>query len=269
MLGGDELSWSFTMHGPTEFQDVHRFHLPEKALGAEFVICISDFARSQLMALVGPEHWQKLRVVHCGVDVERFAPSDRQSGRGQLLVACVGRLVPEKGHRLLIESIAQICRTGADVRLAVVGDGPERAALEALAAQLQVAERVDFLGAVAHSEVDGLLRRSDIFCLPSFAEGVPIVLMEAMAMELPVVASRVMGIPELVEDGVTGRLIAPGSLADLIGVLSQLVADPAQRKRLGQGARRRVASDFELRSNAGRLRDLYEELLVAAPGSGR
>ena len=91
--------------------------------------------------------------------------------------------------------------------------------------------------------------------------------MEAMAMELPVVASRVMGIPELIEDGVTGRLVAPGSLSDLTGILSQLVADPAQCRRLGEGARRRVASDFELRSNAGRLRDVYEELLAAAPSS--
>ena len=156
MLGGDELTWSFTMHGPTEFQDVRRFRLAEKALGAQFVVCISDFARSQLMPLVGPEHWQKLRVVHCGVDVERFAPSDRESDHGPVRVACVGRLVPEKGQRLLIEAVAAICRTGADIRVAVAGDGPERASLASLVAELQLAERVDFLGAIAHSDVDEL-----------------------------------------------------------------------------------------------------------------
>jgi len=267
MLGAEALSWSFTMHGPTEFSDTRHYHLAEKARDARFVICISQFARSQLMALVGPEHWEKLRVVHCGVDMERFTPatiaSDRVRHRDEghaVQVACVGRLVPEKGQRLLIEAVAAIRCAGADVRVAFAGDGPERGSLEQLAARLGVGEQVDFPGAVAHTAVDELLRHTDIFCLPSFAEGVPIVLMEAMAMELPVVATRVHGIPELIEDGVSGRLVAPGSLPELTDVLSQLVEDPVQRTRLGQAGRRRVASEFDLRANTRHLRDVYEEL---------
>ncbi len=263
-LGGDALSWSFTMHGPTEFFDVTRYRLPEKTRDARVVICISQFARSQLMALVGPEHWGKLRVVHCGVDVRRFVPVTHGAERRPILVACVGRLVSEKGQRLLIEAAAAIRNAGADIELKFAGDGPERASLEGLAAELGIAPHVEFLGALAHTAVDELLRRSDIFCLPSFAEGVPIVLMEAMAMELPVIASRVAGIPELIDDRVSGRLVAPGSLSDLTDVLSQLVRDPGERQRLGKAARRQVVSKFELRANASRLRRVYEELLKAA-----
>jgi len=267
-LGGDELSWSFTMHGPTEFYDARHYHLADKARDALFVVCISDFARSQLMAMIAPEHWEKLRVVHCGVDVERFAPVTHEGNHDVVRIACVGRLVPEKGQRLLIEAVALLLQTGAAVRLSLAGDGPERASLEELAAELRVTDQVEFLGAVPHTDVDELLRRSDVFCLPSFAEGVPIVLMEAMAMELPVVASRVMGIPELIEDRVSGRLVAPGSLPELADALSQLAADAGGRRRLGSAGRARVASEFELKANARRLRDVYEQQIEGAMGSG-
>jgi colanic acid/amylovoran biosynthesis glycosyltransferase len=246
---------------------VRHFHLAEKARDARFVICISEFARSQLMTLIEPEHWGKLRVVHCGVDVERFARVDHDRNHDPVQIACVGRLVPEKGQPLLIEAVAAIVRSGADVRVTFAGDGPERPALEQLATELRVADRIEFLGAVPHTDVDELLRRTDIFCLPSFAEGVPIVLMEAMAMELPVVASRVMGIPELIEDRVSGRLVAPGSLSNLVDALSDLVSDPDQRRQLGRAGRTQVASQFELRANAERLREVYGELLGSQAAS--
>jgi colanic acid/amylovoran biosynthesis glycosyltransferase len=260
-LGDGEMTWSFSMHGPAEFYDVRHHHLAEKTRNARFVICVSDFARSQLMALTGPDHWDKLHVVRCGVDVSRFAPVARTSGDGPLCVTCVGRLVPEKGQQLLIEAAAAIRRTGVDLRVVLAGNGPRRAFLEACAAKLGLGEHVEFLGAVAHTEVDDLLRRSDIFCLPSFAEGVPIVLMEAMATALPVVACRVMGIPELIEDGVDGRLLAPGSVTDLIDAVSALASAPDERRRLGQAARAKVAAQFELSANARRLRRIYEDLL--------
>jgi glycosyltransferase involved in cell wall biosynthesis len=263
-LGGDELSWSYTMHGPTEFYDVRHHRLAEKAADARFVICVSEFARSQLMGMVGPERWDTFHVVHCGVDVERFAPAERAEERREIRIACVGRLVPEKGQRLLIEAVAGMRGAGLDVRLALVGDGPQREPLEALARELAVAGDVHFLGAVPHPEVEAVLQRSDIFCLPSFAEGVPIVLMEAMAMELPVVACEVMGIPELIEDGVSGRLVRPGSTADLIDTLSGLAQDPGQRRALGRAARGRVAAEFELHASARRLRGIYARLLRAA-----
>ncbi len=263
MLGGDGFTWSYTMHGPTEFYDLRHHRLAEKATDAAFVICISDFARSQLMGIVDPAGWSKLRVVHCGVDVARFAPAAaaRLREEGPVTVACVGRLVPEKGQSLLIEAVGAMRDAGVDVRLVLVGDGPQRESLERLVDSSGLRDGVVFRGAVAHTEVERILHEADIFCLPSFAEGVPIVLMEAMAMELPVVACQVMGIPELIEDGLTGRLVRPGSRGDLIRALSALAADPDRRAGLGRAARERVAAQFDLTANVAQLREVYAEYL--------
>jgi glycosyltransferase involved in cell wall biosynthesis len=198
--------------------------------------------------------------VHCGIDLDRFSPVVSNS-REQLHVACVGRLVPEKGQRLLIEAIATMCGAGHAIRLTLVGDGPQRASLEELVRELGVTDKVDFLGAVAHTQVEYVLQSTDVFCLPSFAEGVPIVLMEAMAMELPVVASQVMGIPELIEDRVNGRLVRPGSRADLVDALTWLATDPDGRKALGRAARVRVAAEFDVHANAICLRQIYSAAL--------
>lgn len=261
MVGGPELSWSFTMHGPTEFYDVLHYHLGEKVRRARFVVCISDFARSQLMGLTAPAQWDKLHVVHCGVDVERFARVAPDQTRAASSITCIGRLVPEKGQALLIEAVARLKDAGYDIKLSLVGDGPNRAELESQVRKWGVDHEVSFLGALSPPQVAEVLRRTDVFCLPSFAEGVPIVLMEAMAMQLPVISSRVMGVPELIEDGVSGRLIRPGSSDDLVGALSQLLGDPDLRRRLGQAARARVSTEFDLRINARRLCSLYRELL--------
>jgi glycosyltransferase involved in cell wall biosynthesis len=263
MLGGDGFTWSYTMHGPTEFYDLRHHRLAEKATDAAFVICISDFARSQLMGIVDPDEWTKLRVVHCGVDVARFAPAaaTRLRGDGPVMVACVGRLVPEKGQSLLIEAVGAMRAAGVDVRLALVGDGPQRESLERHVDSSGLRDRVVFHGAVAHTEIERILHAADIFCLPSFAEGIPIVLMEAMAMELPVVACQVMGIPELIQDDVTGCLVRPGSRDALLDALSVLAADPDRRAALGRAARARVAAEFELGTNVAQLRDVYAEYL--------
>ncbi|MGH2870786.1 MAG: glycosyltransferase [Solirubrobacteraceae bacterium] len=258
-LGDGDLSWSFTMHGPTEFYDVRHFQLGEKARAAQFVVCISEFARSQLMGLVAPEQWDKLEVVHCGIDTARFVPPPPAATPEGVRVTCVGRLVPEKAQRLLIEAAAEVGTRGLDLRLRLAGDGPERPHLEQLAGELGVSSRVEFLGAVAHTEIDQLLAQTDIFCLPSFAEGVPIVLMEAMATGIPVVASHVMGIPELIVDGVSGRLVRPGSREDLVDALTELARDPARRQALGRAARDRVRSEFDLEDNARLLQGTYRK----------
>jgi glycosyltransferase involved in cell wall biosynthesis len=265
-VGGDEFTWSYTMHGPTEFYDVRHHRLAEKADDALFVVCISDFARSQLMGLIAPDQWPKLHVVHCGVDLERFAPVGRAASNGALRVACVGRLVPEKGQSLLIEAVAALKERGLDLHVTLVGDGPQRASLETLTHSLRVAEQVEFAGAVAHTEVAPILRDSDVFCLPSFAEGVPVVLMEAMAMQLPVVACGVMGIPELIDDGVNGRLVRPGSRPDLADTLASLATGPEQRAALGRAARERVAAEFDLRANARQLRERFAQHLGNSDG---
>ena len=120
-----------------------------------------------------------------------------------------------------------------------------------------------FTGAVGEEEIRGYLDAADVFCLPSFAEGVPVSLMEAMAMELPVVSSRIMGIPELIEDGVSGRLISPGNVGQLTAVLEGLAGDPAERRRLGQAGRRRVIEHYAIDQSAAELHALFTGRIAA------
>jgi colanic acid/amylovoran biosynthesis glycosyltransferase len=265
-LGGEEWSWSFTMHGPTEFYDVGWFRLAKKVERASFVVSISHFARSQLMGLVGPKHWSKLHVIRCGVDMsELSAGRENREGDGAIRIVCVGRLVPLKGQLVLLEALADVIRRGAGAHLELIGAGPMRGALEDAVRDLGLDDHVEIAGALAHPRVIARIRSADILCLPSFAEGVPIVLMEAMALGVPVLTTRVMGIPELVEDGVSGLLVAPGSAAELAAALERLILDPGLRDALGRAARDRVDAEFDLRTSARQLQALFErELLTGA-----
>ncbi len=130
-------------------------------------------------------------------------------------------------------------------------------------AELGVADRVTFTGAVGQEEIRGLLGSADAFCLPSFAEGVPVSLMEAMAMELPVVSSRIMGIPELIEDGVSGRLIAPGNVEELTAVLEHLASDPVERRRLGRAGREKVIGHYRIKHSTEQLLTLFSQRIAA------
>ena len=145
----------------------------------------------------------------------------------------------------------------------MVGWGENRTELEALAADLGVRDRIVFTGAIGQDEIRGHLESADAFCLPSFAEGVPVSLMEAMAMELPVVSSRIMGIPELIEDGVSGRLIAPGNLDELTAVLEQLATDPDQRRRLGRAGRQKVVEQYGIEGSTEQLQELFSQQIAA------
>lgn len=243
----DPWTWSLTMHGPNEFYDVAHFRLARKLHEADGVVCISHFCRSQLMTVAAPADWQKFRLVRCGVDTARFSPAaSREAAPDGLRILSVGRLVPLKGHALLVRAIAMLRTRGIDAYATVVGDGPERARLEELARDLDVADRVAFAGAVGQDRILQHYRDAEVFCLPSFAEGVPVVLMEAMACELAVVTTRTMGIPELVEDGVGGLLVAPSDPDALADALERLAADPSLRRSLGAAGRARVQQAFEL-----------------------
>jgi glycosyltransferase involved in cell wall biosynthesis len=264
VVGGPGWRWSFTMHGPTELYDVSWFRLGAKVESAAFVVCISDFARSQLMGLVDAEHWDKLTVVHCGVDTTALAarPSDGARAEGPISVLCVGRLVPIKGQLVLLEAVAELVRGAHDVRVVLVGAGPMHDALAAAARRLGIEERVELTGPLGHPEVLERIRAADIFCLPSFAEGVPVVLMEAMALGVPVVTTRVMGIPELVEDGASGLLVAPGSRDDLVVSLRRLIEDRALGHALGAAGRQRVESGYALARSAAQLHAVFEEYVA-------
>jgi glycosyltransferase involved in cell wall biosynthesis len=250
-------SWSLTMHGPTEFYDVRAHRLAEKAASAAFVVCISDFARSQLMGLLDEDRWARLHVVHCGIDPDEFAAGRGPAGDGRLRILCVGRLVPEKGQLVLVEAVERMRRAGRDVACTLVGDGPSRERLRAAIAARGLDGAVTLTGSLEQDAVRALYAGSDVFCLPSFAEGVPVVLMEAMASGLPVVTTPIAGIPELVGDGRDGLLVAPGRADRLSDALVALADDPQLRRSLGEHARATVAREFNLRTIGPRLRDLF------------
>jgi colanic acid/amylovoran biosynthesis glycosyltransferase len=257
--GGETWSWSTTVHGPSEFYDVVGERLSEKVRSANLVICVSDFARSQLMAQTAEQHWDKLRVIHCGVDPDEFVPRHTDVG-DELRLVTVARLTQVKGHGVLFQALRQLRGRNLPVRLTVVGDGPKRAELEQLARDLGVESMIAFAGAVGREDVHSHYAAADAFCLPSFAEGVPVVLMEAMAMELPVVATDVMGVRELVENETNGLLVRPGRPDTLADALERLIADPNLRRRLGSGGRETVQQRFDIRRSAAEIHAAFEEL---------
>jgi glycosyltransferase involved in cell wall biosynthesis len=265
-LGGDAWSWSFTVHGPVEFYDVPGFQLAEKARRALFVTCISDFARSQLLGFLEPATWPRVEVVRMGVDADRFRPPAEPRARreGPLRLLTLGRLAGVKGQAVLLDAVAEVARRGVAVQLKVVGAGPERGRLEGRASDLGIAEQVEFAGAVGHDRTVELYAEADVFCTSSFAEGLPVVLMEAMATELPVIATRIMGIPELVEGGVSGRLVAPARPDALADAIEWLAARPDARVAMGQAGRRKVLEEHNLRRSGERMLELLEQRLPAA-----
>lgn len=258
-LGGEGWSWSFTMHGSTEFFDVREHRLPQKVELAGFVVCVSDHGRSQLMSLVDPRHWDKIEVVHCGVDPGVFAPGPRRDGGGPLEILTVGRAVPVKGQTLLVRALAELGKRGFDAALTVVGDGPGLDELRLMAKELGIESRVRLPGPVGQQEIRDYYERADVFALPSFAEGVPVVLMEAMATGVPVVASRITGVPELVDDGSSGLLVVPGRFDELVGALERLLSLSAdERWEMGLAGREKVRAEFSIDRTAAELMQLFE-----------
>lgn len=245
-------TWSLTVHGPDELHDVTTHKLALKAAHAAAVLCISDFSRSQVAALVGPATAARLHTVRCGVDVEAFAPPPPGTREGREILY-VGALQARKGVDVLLEAMAGLRTAHPQARLTIVGDGEQRLALEAQARSLRLESAVRFAGAVAHDRLPALYATADVFCLPSFAEGVPTVLMEAMATELPVVSTAVMGTPELVEHELSGLLVAPGRSDLLADALARLLADAELRARMGAAGRRRILAAYDRRASAAEV----------------
>jgi glycosyltransferase involved in cell wall biosynthesis len=246
-------TWSLTIHGPTELLDVASHKLPVKVADAAAVICTSDYARSQIAAFADPAELGKVRTVRCGIDVSAFHPPTQANHDGECEILCVAALSRRKGHEVLIRALAQVRDAGGHARLTLAGDGQERKRLESLAADLGVSGAVDFLGAVRHDKVPELYERADVFCLASFAEGVPTVLMEAMATGLPVVSTNVNGVAELVDHGSSGLLVPPARPDLLAGALAQLAGDAELRGEMGAAGRRRVCEDYELHASVANL----------------
>jgi glycosyltransferase involved in cell wall biosynthesis len=249
------MPWSFTMHGISETDYPAGLMLGRKIEAAEFVACVSWFGRAQAMRLVEPDHWEKLHVVRCGLPM-RELPSATASGRMTRFV-CVGRLSPEKGQAGLLEAFARVASDHPDVELILVGDGPDLDLLERRANTLGIAGQVTFAGRLGEKDALDQIAHSDVLVLPSFMEGLPIVLMEAMAIGTSVIATRVAGIPELVEDGKNGLLFTPSDWSALADCMRRLGKDPEMRTKLAREGRKAIEREFDIDRSAAAMRDLF------------
>jgi colanic acid/amylovoran biosynthesis glycosyltransferase len=258
-------TWSLSLHGPTELWDVQSHNLPMKMHDASAVVCISDFTRSQVSAFMDPSDLERLHTVRCGIDVAHFcaAHTPRPENGNVVRILCVAAMSRRKGHAVLLEAMSQLVAQDMPVRLTLAGDGPERPRLEADVRRLGLVGAVDFVGAVGHGDVVNLYAACDIFCLPSFSEGLPTVLMEAMAMERPVVATNVMAVSELVEHEHSGLLVPPARADLLADALARLVRDREERSRMGKAGRARVVQDFDQASAVKALAHVLVTVILA------
>jgi glycosyltransferase involved in cell wall biosynthesis len=207
--------------------------------------------------------------VRCGVDLSGFDAAGERLAGDELQILYVGTLLGRKGQPVLLEAFAGLRRQGVPAHLTLVGGGPEREALEALASRLGVAGDVTFTGGLGHDDVREQYARTDVFCLPSFAEGQPVVLMEAMAARLPVVSTWIAGTSELVEDGESGFLVHPGRADELEDALARLAEDAELRRRFGEHGRAKVVRDHDRSTNARALAELHREFRGKAKVAGR
>lgn len=263
---GEAWTWSFTMHGSIEFYDVRQYALPEKVRAASFVACVSDYTRAQVLRLVDESQWHKVTVVRAGIDPAHLGPrgraqSERPSGVLELLF--IGRITPEKGLAVLLEALRLLKDRGVPCRLTLVGEGP-RTTYVRQAERLGVADRTSFPGAVSQDDISGLYHRSDVFVMSSFAEGLPVVLMEALACEVAVVAPWISGIPELIEHEVTGLLVPPARADLLADAIERLARDEDLRTRLAAAGRQRVLDLHDSRSGGEHMAALFRSTRAAA-----
>lgn len=259
---------SIMVHGPDELYDVTRYRLKEKMEACSFVLCIGMFARSQMMKITDQAEWAKFEVTPLGVDTEVFAPRPFRERPSPFEALCVGRLVPAKGQRVLVSAVGRLIEEGRDIRLRLVGDGPDRAGLERFVAERGLDDAVIFEGAVNQDRIRELYAGADVFALASFAEGIPVVLMEAMAMEIPCVSTFVAGIPELIRDGKDGLLVYPSDEDALAASLARLMDEPDLRRRLGEAGRRRALEKYNLETNTARLAEVLRRRINGDASAG-
>lgn len=253
-----ELPWSLTLHGISELDYPAGLLLPDKISHATFVACASYFIQAQAMRLVTPDQWHKFRIVRCGVDCHNLKQIHKKFNSSTIpKLICVGRLSPEKGHLGLLEVMHELRNKGLDFSLTLIGDGPSRFLIEALVDELGLRDRVFFSGFLKEEDTLSAISESDILILPSFMEGLPVVLIEALALGKPVVSSRVAGIPELVEDGKSGILFTPSNSQDLERAILGILKDGDAWARMGHIGRARVEQEFNVSRIGKRLQALF------------
>ena len=259
-LGGPR--YSFMVHGPEEFDRADGLVLDEKIRRAAFVATISSYARSQIFRWCSVDDWAKVKIVRCGLDPELLDQPLEQPPANRRLVN-VGRLCEQKGQLLLIEAAARLAQQGIDFELVLVGDGDMRSLIEASIAEYQLENRVQLVGWVTNAAVQDLLRDSRGLVLASFAEGLPVVIMESLAVGRPVIATWIAGIPELVRDGVNGWLIPPGNVESLATAMAEMLSAPTEKlARMGTHGHAAVREFHDVSREAALLTSRMKQLRV-------
>lgn len=257
------LGYSFTTHGPEEFDAPQVLSLGAKVDTADFAVAISSFGRSQLSRWAAFGSWARLKVVHCGIEPSRFS-EPQPLPEGPLRLAAIGRFVEQKGQMVLIHALAKLVETHPDLHLSLIGDGEMRQDLEAAIARYDLSRHVTLTGWLSEADVRAELAKAHALVMPSFAEGLPMVVMEAMAAARPVVATYIAGTPELVVPGQTGWLVPAGDPDVLAEAISDLAATPAETlSRMGQAGRTRVLQRHDSEIEASKLVHHFEEAIRA------
>lgn len=263
VMGGPP--YSFTVHGPDEFDAPLALSLGRKIEGSAFVVAISHFCAAQLRRWVSYPHWDKIRVVRCTVGDEFFQAAQPLDPASRELV-CVGRLAPQKGHALLLEAFADAVQAGVDAKLVFAGDGELRPELERIARERKIEDRVRITGWIDGAEVRRCLLASRAMVLPTFAEGLPMVIMEAFALGRPVLSTYVAGIPELVVDGESGWLVPAGSREDLARAIGRVMrTEVSELEAMGARGREAVRARHYTPTETAKLKQHILAVNPAAP----
>jgi glycosyltransferase involved in cell wall biosynthesis len=254
-LGGPP--WSFTVHGPEEFDKAPSIGLAEKVRRCDFVVAVSSFGRSQIYRIVDQQHWPKVNVVRCGLEAGFFAATGSPPPDVQRLV-CVGRLCEQKGQLLLVEATRRLAAQGLAFQLVLVGDGEMRTEIEALIQRYGLQSQVLITGHISSAQLREEILAARGLVLPSFAEGLPMVIMEAMALKRPVISTFIAGIPELVQPGEHGWLVPAGDVDALTHAMQACLEAPADAlMRMGETAYQRALVYHSVDKQAAQLAKLF------------
>jgi glycosyltransferase involved in cell wall biosynthesis len=255
-LGGP--AYSFTVHGPEEFDKPQFIHLGEKIRRAAFVAAISSYGRSQLFRWADHAHWAKVKVVHCGLE-RAFHDVPAVAVPSVPRLVCVGRLCEQKGQLLLLEAARILAEQGIGFEIVLAGDGEMREQIEALITLYGLQANVRITGWISSEQVRAEILAARALVLPSFAEGLPVVIMEAMALRRPVLTTYVAGIPELVRQGENGWLFPAGAVGELAAALADCLAQPVEvLQRMGEAAYQRVLERHDIDTEAAKLAELFK-----------
>lgn len=255
LLGGP--SYSFTVHGPEEFDKPEFIKLREKVCHSAFVVAISSFGRSQIFRWIAYEDWEKVKLVHCGLE-DSFYKGVMQTIPMAPRLVCVGRLCEQKGQLLLLEACHKLAEKDIDFELVLAGDGEMRPQLETVIKQHSLGNKVRITGWISSEQVRAEILSSRVLVLPSFAEGLPVVIMEAMALHRPVLATYIAGIPELIRHGENGWLFPAGDVDELVFSLEEALLTPIKTlEKMGKAAHQRVVERHSVEVEAAKLASLF------------